>query len=254
MIFFLQANAFRNAHKIYVNGSDVPDAVASFADLYEHYNLPSYLRRNVASAGYLKPTPIQMQAIPLMLHGREVLACAPTGSGKTAAFIIPILVHLKEPAKVGFRAVIVSPTRELAQQTYRECSRLCVGSGFKVHVLTKAKASANSFGPSSSQRFDILVTTPSRLVHMLSQEPPAIQLNSVEWLVLDEADKLFEDGPSDSGFRNQVAQIYSACDNPKVKHALFSATLGQGWRSSATPTSPLQSGSSSASRTQRRMQ
>ena len=68
MIFFLQANAFRNAHKIYVNGSDVPDAVASFADLYEHYNLPSYLRRNIASAGYLKPTPIQMQATPLMLH------------------------------------------------------------------------------------------------------------------------------------------------------------------------------------------
>ena len=68
MIFFLQANAFRNAHKIYVNGSDVPDAVASFADLYEHYNLPSYLRRNIASAGYLQPTPIQMQAIPLMLH------------------------------------------------------------------------------------------------------------------------------------------------------------------------------------------
>ena len=67
-LFFLQANAFRNAHKIYVNGSDVPDAVASFVDLYEHYNLPSYLRRNVASTGYLQPTPIQMQAIPLMLH------------------------------------------------------------------------------------------------------------------------------------------------------------------------------------------
>ena len=57
------------------------------------------------------------------------------------------------PARAGFRAVIVSPTRELAQQTYRECNRLCVGSGFKVHVLTKAKATANSFGPSSSQRF-----------------------------------------------------------------------------------------------------
>lgn len=60
---------------------------------------------------------------------------------------------VQEPGRVGFRSVIVSPTRELAQQTYRECVRLSAGSGFKVHVLTKAKATANSFGPQSSQRF-----------------------------------------------------------------------------------------------------
>lgn len=221
-----EANAFRNAHRIYVSGSDIPDTVAKFEDLKTSYNLPSYILKNIATVGYKEPTPIQMQAIPLMLHGREVLGCAPTGSGKTAAFIIPILAHLKEPRRVGFRAVVVSPTRELAQQTYRECVRLSAGSGFKVHVLTKAKASANSFGPQSSQRFDILVTTPNRLVHMLAQQPPAIQLHNVEWLVLDESDKLFEDGTL--GFRDQVAQIYSACDNPNVKHALFSATLGSG--------------------------
>lgn len=63
-----QANAFRNAHKIYVSGADVPDAVGTFSDLYEHYSLPSYLQRNITAAGYLQPTPVQMQAIPLMLH------------------------------------------------------------------------------------------------------------------------------------------------------------------------------------------
>ena len=67
-VCLLQANAFRNAHKIYVSGSDVPDPVASFTDLYEHYNLPTYLRRNITAAQYTHPTPIQMQAIPLMLH------------------------------------------------------------------------------------------------------------------------------------------------------------------------------------------
>jgi len=130
--------------------------------------------------GYEEPTPIQMQATPLMLRGREVLGCAPTGSGKTAAFIIPILAHLKvsvtiwhifpshsnyifslcirvtssqEPKRCGFRAVVVSPTRELAQQTHREFVRLSAGSGFKIHVLTKAKANANTFGLQSSQRF-----------------------------------------------------------------------------------------------------
>ena len=63
-----QANALRNAHKIYVSGADIPDAVASFDDLYKHYLLPSYLQRNITTAGYLTPTPIQMQTIPLMLH------------------------------------------------------------------------------------------------------------------------------------------------------------------------------------------
>ena len=67
-LFLLQANAFRNAHKIYVSGPDVPDAVGSFAELQESYKLPTYLRRNITAAGYTQPTPIQMQAIPLMLH------------------------------------------------------------------------------------------------------------------------------------------------------------------------------------------
>ncbi|KAL5478012.1 hypothetical protein EMCRGX_G024887 [Ephydatia muelleri] len=221
-----EMNAFRNSRHIYLTGSDVPDAVKSFEELQSSYCLSPYILRNVQASGYKEPTPIQMQAVPLMLQGREILACAPTGSGKTAAFIIPILAHLKEPKKAGFRAVVVSPTRELAQQTYREFVRLAVGSGMRIHVLTKAKATANCFGPQSNQRFDILVTTPSRLVHMLAVQPPSISLHNVEWLVLDEADKLFE--PGTLGFRDQVAQIYSACDNSSIKHALFSATVASG--------------------------
>ncbi len=111
----MQANAFRNSHQIYVSGSDVPDPVENFDLLSSTYTLPSYLLKNVVSMGYAEPTPIQMQAIPLMLQvclyisalyqkvplhfvilqRRELLAIAPTGSGKTAAFAFPILSHLK---------------------------------------------------------------------------------------------------------------------------------------------------------------
>ena len=73
MVCHLQANAFRNAHKIYVNGSDIPDSMATFQQLYEHYSIPAYLKKNIAAAGYEEPTPVQMQAIPLMLHVRNLV-------------------------------------------------------------------------------------------------------------------------------------------------------------------------------------
>jgi ATP-dependent RNA helicase DDX52/ROK1 len=219
-------NALRNAHQIHVSGSDVPDPVDTFEQLVEMYELPQYIVTNIEAAGYTSPTPIQMQAMPLLLQNREILACAPTGSGKTAAYIIPILKHLKSPKKVGFRALVLAPTRELAQQIYREFVRLSSGSGFKVHVLTKANASSNTFGPQSSMKFDILVATPNRLIHMLQQQPPTISLSNVEWLILDEADKLFEEGTN--SFREQIAEVYTACSSLDVRHALFSATMGSG--------------------------
>ncbi|EDO37347.1 predicted protein, partial [Nematostella vectensis] len=219
-------NLFRHEQHIYVKGADVPDPVETFSQLIERYGFPDYIIHNVQERGYTTPTPIQMQATPLMAHGREVLCCAPTGSGKTAAFILPILHMLKGPKKSGFRAVVVSPTRELAQQIYREFCHLAKGCAFRIHVLTKANASTNTFGAKSSKRFDILVTTPNRLVHLLTQEPPGIELHNVEWLILDEADKLFEEGKD--GFREQIATIYQACNKPDIHRGLFSATLSNG--------------------------
>ncbi|XP_031560246.1 probable ATP-dependent RNA helicase DDX52 [Actinia tenebrosa] len=221
-----QVQTSRHAHRIFVKGSDIPDPTETFSVLKERYNLADYIIRNVKERGYAEPTPIQMQAMPLMLHGREVLCCAPTGSGKTVAFIVPLLHELKRPKKSGFRALVISPTRELAQQIYREFCHLSKGCAFKIHILTKAKASSNNFGSKALKRFDILVTTPNRLVHLLAQDPPGISLHSVKWLVLDEADKLFEQGKD--GFRDQIATIYQECDNKNIKHALFSATLSNG--------------------------
>ncbi|XP_034797917.3 probable ATP-dependent RNA helicase DDX52 isoform X2 [Pan paniscus] len=216
-------NFLRNKHKIHVQGTDLPDPIATFQQLDQEYKINSRLLQNVLDAGFQMPTPIQMQAIPVMLHGRELLASAPTGSGKTLAFSIPILMQLKQPANKGFRALIISPTRELASQIHRELIKISEGTGFRIHMIHKAAVAAKKFGPKSSKKFDILVTTPNRLIYLLKQDPPGIDLASVEWLVVDESDKLFEDGKT--GFRDQLASIFLACTSHKVRRAMFSATF-----------------------------
>ncbi|XP_027739582.1 LOW QUALITY PROTEIN: probable ATP-dependent RNA helicase DDX52 [Empidonax traillii] len=216
-------NRFRNQHRINIQGTDLPDPIATFEQLQEEYKVHPKILENIQAAGFHVPTPIQMQAIPVMLHGRELLASAPTGSGKTLAFCIPLLTHLKQPRNKGFRAVIISPTRELASQTHRELVKLAEGTGFRIHMIHKAAEAAKKFGPKSSKKFDILVTTPNRLIYLLKEDPPAIDLSSVEWLVVDESDKLFEDGKS--GFREQLASIFLGCTSHLLRRALFSATF-----------------------------
>ncbi|XP_020508648.2 probable ATP-dependent RNA helicase DDX52 [Labrus bergylta] len=217
-----KVNRIRSQHRINVHGCDVPDPVCTFEELQSEYRLNSRVIQNLREAGLDSPTPVQMQAIPLMMHGRELLACAPTGSGKTLAFCLPLLAHLQQPANLGFRAVIISPTRELANQTYRELLRLSEGVGFRVHIMDKASLAAKKYGPQSNKKYDILVSTPNRLVFLLQQDPPALDLSSVEWLVVDESDKLFEGGKT--GFREQLASVFLACSGPKVRRAFFSAT------------------------------
>ncbi|XP_069002498.1 probable ATP-dependent RNA helicase DDX52 [Embiotoca jacksoni] len=217
-----KVNLIRSKHRINVHGSDVPDPVSTFEELQSEYRLNLHVLQNLKDARLNAPTPIQMQAIPLMMHGRELLACAPTGSGKTLAFCLPLLAQLQQPANLGFRAVIISPTRELASQTYRELLRLSEGVGFRVHMIDKASLAAKKYGPQSNKKYDILVSTPNRIIFLLKQDPPAIDLSSVEWLVVDESDKLFEDGKT--GFREQLATVFLACSSPKVRRAFFSAT------------------------------
>merc|ERR1719318_1235292 len=154
-----------------------------------------------------------------MLEGRELLACAPTGSGKTAAFLLPIIQALTEPRNGGYRAVVVVPTKELAVQICNECTSLCAGTGLRPHTLGKVKSSKPS-----TVKHDILISPPNRLVYMLNHDPPLLTLDKVTWLVIDEADKMFEAGAT--GFRSQLASVYGACAGPGIRRAMFSATLG----------------------------
>ena len=122
--------------------------------LKNRFKFKSYIKKNVLKS-FSAPTPIQMQAIPIMLHGREVIACSPTGSGKTLAYLIPILADLKGPEKQGFRAVIISPTRELAKQIHREILKLSVGKPFKICVLSKATNAQSSQVADSLKHYGI---------------------------------------------------------------------------------------------------
>ncbi|EPS58006.1 hypothetical protein M569_16811, partial [Genlisea aurea] len=206
---------FRKRHGIHVSGSNIPPPIQNFAELGSRYNCKSYLLKNLSELGFKEPTPIQMQAIPVLLSGRECFACAPTGSGKTFAFICPILMKLKHASKDGVRAVILCPTRELAAQTVRECRKLTKGKKFYVKLMTKKLAKSGDF---SKVHCDILISTPYRVQYAVRKRK--LDLTKVEFLVLDESDKLFE-----LDLIEQVDAVVKACSNPHILRSLFSATL-----------------------------
>uniref|UniRef100_A0A673MFJ7 ATP-dependent RNA helicase n=1 Tax=Sinocyclocheilus rhinocerous TaxID=307959 RepID=A0A673MFJ7_9TELE len=197
-----KVNRIRHQNRINVHGTDIPDPISTFEELQKEYDLDPRIVQNIKAAGFQTPTPIQMQAIPLMMLKREILASAPTGSGKTMAFCLPLLAHLRQPLNKGFRALIISPTRELATQTHRELLKLSEGVGFRVHMLNKGVEAVKKYGPKTAKKFGN---------------------QYVEWLVVDESDKLFEDGKT--GFREQLATIFLACSSPKIRRVLFSATF-----------------------------
>ena len=134
------ANALRRALRIHAYGTELPAPVQSATDMADRFGLKPALRRNVLGAGYHELTRVQMQAVPSMMARRDVVACAPTGSGKTAAFAIPLIAQLGGPKRAGLRAIIVAPTQELAAQTYREVLKLSQGLSLAVCVLTKKLA------------------------------------------------------------------------------------------------------------------
>ncbi|XP_075154914.1 DExD-box helicase 52 [Haematobia irritans] len=221
----LQEEMIATIHKenrISVLGKNIPPPITTFQELHTTYNMNERLVENLINCNYAQPTAIQMQAIPIMLQGRPLMACAPTGSGKTIAFLAPIINDLKVPKKVGFRALILAPTRELAQQIYRECVRLSEKTALKIHIISKVNQAKQKMGENSTKKFDILISTPNRVRYLLQQEPPLLDLKSIEWFILDEADRLMEEGQNN--FKEQLDDILTACTNPKKKLALFSAT------------------------------
>ncbi|BES98412.1 ATP-dependent RNA helicase [Nesidiocoris tenuis] len=211
---------FRKTHGISVKGKNIPDPFAEFEQLSsDPYSVNSHIVENLRSLGYQRPTPVQMQAIPALLQRRHVLVTAPTGSGKTAAFLVPVLAALRRPSRKGVRALILAPTRELAKQIFRECAILAAGTDLKADYVTKLRSDE---GSKFSRKFDLLISTPNRLVHVLRNSPDLIDLSTVEWLIVDESDKLFEAGMR--GFRDQLAEIYKLCDNENLVRGMFSAT------------------------------
>lgn len=174
------------------------------------------LLRNLTKAGFAEPTPIQAQAIPHALAGRDVLGCAQTGTGKTAAFVIPMLERLSGSPKGQPRALILAPTRELAIQIQGTIDTLGRDLQlFATTVVGGADMQAQVRG--LRQRPDIIVATPGRLLdHMWNG---TISLLAMTILVLDEADRML-----DMGFSQQINQILDAMPEER-QTLLFSATV-----------------------------
>ncbi|MEG0758619.1 MAG: DEAD/DEAH box helicase [Raoultibacter sp.] len=171
----------------------------------------------VKRLGFTTPTPVQEQAIPLALEGRDVVAAAKTGTGKTAAFSIPTIERIGHSTRSGApRALIVSPTRELAQQIDSACFALAKNSKHSVLTVvggTPYKGQINKL----KRGVDILIATPGRLFDLMERR--VVKLDDVEMLVLDEADRML-----DMGFWPTMKKIVAA--TPKTRQTLlFSATL-----------------------------
>lgn len=183
------------------------------------------LLRAVSARAYLTPTPIQLAAIPAILQGRDVLGCAQTGSGKTAAFVLPQLQQLEnaaqERARVRqLRALILVPTRELCAQVGQEIRTLAQHLPETVRVKVATLFGGVSINPQLMRLrggCDIVVATPGRLLDVIAHN--ALSLGSVATLVLDEADRLL-----DLGFGEELGRVLALLP-PKRQNLFFSATF-----------------------------
>jgi len=170
------------------------------------------------SLGYNTPTPIQRQAIPIVLSGQDVIGCAETGTGKTAAFLLPIIQGLSGKARPGLRVLVLAPTRELALQIHENYVAL---NSVKTNRGVLAIGGANIRTQLTDLRRGaaVLIATPGRLLDLI--ERGAVQLSTVEVLVLDEADRML-----DMGFLPAIRRVLSLLPT-KRQTLLFSATMSE---------------------------
>ncbi|XP_058828790.1 ATP-dependent RNA helicase DDX54 [Topomyia yanbarensis] len=171
----------------------------------------------ILKIGYKIPTPIQRKTIPLILEGRDVVAMAKTGSGKTACFLIPLFEKLKQrEVKNGARALILTPTRELAIQTFKFIKQLGKFLDLKTILVLGGDSMDSQFAAIHTLP-DIIVATPGRFLHLCVEMN--LKLSSVEYCVFDEADRLFE-----MGFGEQLTETLKRLPDGR-QMVLFSATL-----------------------------
>lgn len=183
---------------------------------FRSFSFESQIAAGIAAAGYTKPTPIQAKAIPQIIKGRDLMGLAQTGTGKTAAFVLPILQRLLHGCPDSLRALIIAPTRELAEQIHEAIESLGIHTGFR---------SATVYGGVGIQpqiqklkRANIVVACPGRLLDHISRR--TVDLSRLEVLVLDEADQMF-----DMGFLPDIRRILKHLPRSGRQTLLFSATM-----------------------------
>jgi ATP-dependent RNA helicase RhlE len=184
--------------------------------LFEQFTLDSRLMGGIRKAGYESPTPIQEAAIPAALRGRDLIGTAQTGTGKTAAFVLPILHRLLDGPRGTPRALIVTPTRELAEQIHEVIRSLAAGTRLRSTTIYGGVSAAAQI-KALREGTDILVACPGRLLDLHNQR--VLKLNEIQVLVIDEADRMF-----DMGFLPDVKRIVHAVPSQR-QTMMFSATF-----------------------------
>ncbi|RJP85557.1 MAG: DEAD/DEAH box helicase [Desulfobacteraceae bacterium] len=183
---------------------------------FEQFNLHEKIIAGVKASGYIEPTPIQVESIPSIMEGRDVMGLAQTGTGKTAAFVLPILQRLLNGPRRVVRALIIAPTRELTEQTHEAIGQLGCKTGLRslsiyggVGIMPQIQALRTGV--------DIVSACPGRLLDHVNRK--TINLSKIEVLVLDEADQMF-----DMGFLPDIRKIIKSLPNVR-QTLLFSATM-----------------------------
>lgn len=183
---------------------------------FKHLNLIEPLERAITRQGYTEPTPIQAKAIPDLLNGRDLIGIAQTGTGKTAAFVLPILQRMTEKYPRTVRTLVLAPTRELAAQIGESFAAYGKFLNFR-HTVIFGGVSQVSQVRALYQGVDIVIATPGRLLDLMNQR--RINLENIEFFVLDEADRML-----DMGFMPDIRKIISRL--PQKRQTLFfSATM-----------------------------
>uniref|UniRef100_A0A182W095 RNA helicase n=1 Tax=Anopheles minimus TaxID=112268 RepID=A0A182W095_9DIPT len=210
-------------------GDDVPGHISSFDDI----ELTEIIENNIKLARYDKPTPVQKYAIPIILSGRDLMACAQTGSGKTAAFLVPILNQMYKhgaapppPNRPMNRrkqyplGLVLAPTRELATQIFEESKKFCYRSRMRPAVLYGGNNTQDQMRD-LERGCHLIVATPGRLEDMIGRGK--VGLDNIRFLVLDEADRML-----DMGFEPQIRRIVEESRMPVTgerQTLMFSATF-----------------------------
>lgn len=186
--------------------------------MFSLFNLHHCLTKQLSELKFTEPTPVQSATIPPAVEGQDLLVSAETGSGKTAAFLLPTLHRLLtvKPTGQGTRALVLVPTRELARQVAKQCEKLAAASRIQVGMITGGASFKYQFSMLRKEP-EVVIATPGRLLEHI--ERGTTDFSDLEVLVLDEADRML-----DMGMSEEVLQIVALCNKDR-QTLLFSATL-----------------------------